>query len=70
MLPTYIRIYIHAYSHTHTKPHTYTHKVLLAVHYSSYLVISSYHKSYQKYFDILLNYKKTRNLLLLKEKSK
>ena len=56
LMHTHIHIYIHIYSHTHT-PHTCIHNVLTAVYYSCHLMISSYQKSYQQYFDILLNYK-------------
>ena len=50
---TYTQTHAHIYAHLHT----YRHKVLPAVYYSSHLVIFSYNKSYQQYFDILLNYK-------------
>ena len=42
----YIYIYIH----------TYPQKVSPTVYYSCHLVIPNYHKSYQQYFNILLNY--------------
>ena len=49
-------IYIHAYSDTLTTTHL--HKVLPPLYYSCHFVISSHHKSYQQYFEILLNYEK------------
>ena len=62
MIHTYIHIYIHTGWHTHT--HTLIHMTFLpTVYYSCHLVVFSYYKSYQQYFHILLNYKKTRNLL-------
>ena len=50
------QIYRHIITHipTNTNPQ-YLHKVLPTVYYSYHLLISS-RKSYQQYFDILLNY--------------
>ena len=51
-------MHIHTYilnTHTHI---LYTRKVLPTVYYRCHLVIFSYQKSYQQYFDILLNYQK------------
>ena len=48
--------YIYILTYTHTQTNIY--KFLPTVYYSCHLVISSYHKSYQQNFDILLNYKK------------
>ena len=50
-------IYAHILTYTLAHTHTYTYKMLPAVKYSCHLVISKCHKSYQQYFDILLNYK-------------
>ena len=50
--------YIYRYTHKHTHTPTQLHTLLPTVYYSCHLVISSYHKSYQQYFDILLDYKK------------
>ena len=53
-------IYTHMHTHrlTYTYLHTYTYEVLPTVYYSCHLVVFNYHKSYQQYFHILLNYKK------------
>ena len=58
IMHTYIHIYIYTHTHIHTHPHTHTNKFLPTVYYRGHLVITSYHKSYQPYFDILLNYTK------------
>ena len=50
-------IYTQAYTYTHKHTPTHLHKVLPTVYYICHLVISNYHKFYQQYFDILLNYK-------------
>ena len=50
-------IYTQAYTYTHKHTPTHLHKVLPTVYYVCHLVISNYHKFYQQYFDILLNYK-------------
>ena len=50
-------IYTQAYTYTHIHTPTHLHKVLPTVYYICHLVISNYHKFYQQYFDILLNYK-------------
>ena len=50
--------YIYIYTYTRIHIHTHLHKVLPTIYYSCCLVISIYRKSYQQYFDILLNYKK------------
>ena len=47
---TYIQIYIHVYLYRHTL-HTYTPKVLATENCSWNLMVSSYDKSYQQYFD-------------------
>ena len=49
----YIYIYTYIHSHANTLSHTYKHKVWPIVYYSCHLVISSYHSSYQQYFNIL-----------------
>ena len=59
----YTHIHTNMLPYTHPHTHSYTLTVLPAVYYSCHLMVSSYHKSYQQYLDILLNYKKTRNLL-------
>ena len=58
IMHTYIHIRIDTNSHTHTP--TYLHKVLPTVCYGCHFVISSYQKSYQQYFDILLDYQKVQ----------
>ena len=59
----HIHINIHTYSHTHT---TFLHKALSKIYYICGLVISGYHKSYQQYFDILLNYIKLEKFIAIK----
>ena len=59
----HIHINIHTYSHTHT---TFLHKALSKIYYKCGLVISGYHKSYQQYFDILLNYIKLEKFIAIK----
>ena len=49
--------YTHTHIHTHTHTHTHWIMVFPAIYYSCSLMISSYHKSFQQYFDNLLNYK-------------
>ena len=61
-------IHIHMHTHTIIYIHTKTLKVFLSVYYRCHFVISSYHKSYQQYFDILSNYKKLEIHYYKKEK--
>ena len=56
------------FPHLHTRTDTPT--VFPTVYYSCRLVISSYHKLYQKYFDILLNYKILKLFCYQKKKDK
>ena len=63
-----MHIYIYTHSHTHTHTHTYIHTILPTVYYSCHLVVSSYHKSYLQYFDILLNYIKLQTFCYKKKK--
>ena len=56
-IPTHAHIYTYKHKHTHTHKHIYIYKVLLTVYYSSYLVVSSYHKPCEPYFGILYRYK-------------
>ena len=46
------------------------HKVRPTVYYSYHFVISSYHKSYQQYLDILLYYKKLEIYYYKKKENK
>ena len=64
-----MHMYIHMHIFSHTQVHTYRHKVLPTLYDSCYLVLSSYHKSYQQYFDILLNYTKSENYCCRKNKN-
>ena len=59
-------MHIHILTNTHTPTHL--HKLLPTVYYSCHLVVSSYHKSYKQYFDILLDYKKVETYCYKKKK--
>ena len=55
-----VHLYTHLHTHILTQIHIPTHlqKVSPTIYYSCRFVISTFHKSYQKYFDNLLNHKK------------
>ena len=60
----YILYIIYRYTYwVYIYMHTYSHR------YSCRLVISSYHKSFQQYFDKLLNYKNLEKFIAIKRKN-
>ena len=63
-----IYAYIHAHILKYIRTPTHLHKFLPTIHYSCRLAISSYHKSYQQYFDNSLNYKKLEKFIAIKRK--
>ena len=51
-------VHIYTYTHTHIRHTAHWHtQSFVCRYYSCHLMISSYHESYQQYFDISLNYK-------------
>ena len=63
---TCTHIYTNKHIHLHTFLSTVSYSCHLAI--SSHLEISSYHKFYQQYFQILLNYKKLEKFIAIKRK--
>ena len=62
----YTHIEKHILTYIYKHPRTYK-KVLLTTYYSGCLVISSHHKSYQQYFDNLLNDKNLEKFIPIKK---
>ena len=66
IMHTYYK-YRKAHTHIHIQTPTHLQKVLLTIYYSGCLVISSHHKSYQQYFDNLLNDKSLEKFIPIKK---
>ena len=64
----HINTHIHTNILTYIHTPTHLHKVLRRIYYSCRLLICSYHKSYQQYFDSLLNYQKLEKFIATKRR--